>query len=77
MRKHTQEKAFSENSTCRSTRDHDWIATTADNFRRCARSGCKAAQFRNKEGMWIDVAPLQKPAPIPPPITNELVELWG
>ena len=49
------------NSTCRDL-GHDWMSTTADNYRKCTRNQCKAAQrlvnreWVNavKERPWID-----------------------
>ncbi len=42
------------NRLCRDT-GHDWQTTTGDNFRKCNRVDCKAAQ-RLHNGQWIDVA---------------------
>ena len=48
------DKSFSKNSLCQSEKAHDWISTTAANYRKCNRTDCQAAQ-RLQDGQWIDV----------------------
>jgi len=46
------------NSLCKSL-DHDWMTTTADNYRVCKREDCPAAE-RLVHGTWVAVTQRQK-----------------
>jgi hypothetical protein len=48
----------SNNSSCVKY-GHSWNLTTADNFRRCDRSGCGAVE-RNVNGVWASVSEKQE-----------------
>jgi hypothetical protein len=52
MRK--QHKYQSANSTCRDT-GHDWMTTTAANWRVCKRENCRASE-RLVDGQWVSNA---------------------
>ena len=52
MRK--QHKYQSANTTCRDT-GHDWMSTTANNYRVCKRENCRASE-RLVDGQWVSNA---------------------
>jgi hypothetical protein len=56
MRK--QHKYQSANSTCRDA-GHDWMTTTAANWRVCRREKCRASE-RLVDGQWVSNAKLYK-----------------
>ena len=54
MRKPTDIKVPSANSTCRHC-GHDWMSTTAANWRVCKRERCRASE-RLVNGKWVSNA---------------------
>jgi hypothetical protein len=50
-KKKAQAETFT-NSSCRDL-GHAWAITTADNYRKCSRDKCKAAQ-RLVRGQWVN-----------------------
>jgi hypothetical protein len=52
MRK--QHKYDSKNTTCRDA-GHDWMSTTANNYRVCKRENCRASE-RLLDGQWVSNA---------------------
>ncbi len=48
----------SNNTSCMKY-GHLWISTTADNFRRCERTGCNIVQ-RLADGVWTSVSEKQE-----------------
>ncbi len=54
MRKQTGTQHAVRNSTCRDL-GHDWMTTTAANYRVCKRERCRASQ-RLVDGEWVSNA---------------------
>ena len=72
MRK--QHQYDSKNTTCRDA-GHDWMSTTAANWRVCQREGCRASE-RLINGEWVsNAAAYRRHQPVVPSRTRQS-QLW-
>ena len=47
-----------KSSLCK-TIGHEWLLTTADNYRRCVRESCRCAE-RLVDGTWVEVTTVKR-----------------
>ena len=58
-------------SLCEET-GHDFISTTAPNFRTCCRAGCEGAECF-KDGVWVLVTEKAVKKPLTVPLTQSML----